>query len=99
MRQGWLAMLMVGLVLIPAWGTAGQPEPETVRPDGGTAEMTNVFECLKACNASIEEAEQFCRNLPDDDKKRKALCWSAIYAGRAACQVFCRAEFGPPIRH
>ncbi|MCY1078407.1 hypothetical protein [Archangium lansingense] len=97
MLQKWNAMLIAGLLLNPSWGLADQPKEE--RPDGGPIEMKNVFECLKACNASIEEAEDFCRNLPDDNKKRKALCWSAIYAGKAACQVFCRAEFGPPIRH
>ncbi|MFL5351934.1 hypothetical protein [Archangium sp.] len=90
-------MLAAGLLLSPTWGLAAEPKEE--RPDGGTVEMKNVFECLKACNASIEEAEDYCRNLPDNNKKRKALCWSAIYAGKAACQVFCRAEFGPPIRH
>ncbi len=97
MRQDWMALLSAGLLLVPEGGMAGELEKE--RPDGGTIQMTNVFECLKACNASIEEAEDYCRNLPDDNKKRKALCWSAIYAGKAACQVFCRAEFGPPIRH
>lgn len=97
MLQAWKSMLVAGLLLSPTWGLAAEPKGE--RRDGGTVEMTNVFECLKACNASIEEAEDYCRNLPDDNKKRKALCWSAIYAGKAACQVFCRAEFGPPIRH
>ena len=93
----WRAMLIAGLVLSPSWGQADEPKEE--RSEGSSIEMQNVFECLKACNASIEEAEDFCRHLPDDNKKRKALCWSAIYAGKAACQVFCRAEFGPPIRH
>lgn len=83
MRQQWLAVLSAGLLLLPAGALAGQPEKE--QPDGGVPQMTNVFECLKACNASIEEAEDFCRNLPDDNKRRKALCWSAIYAGKAAC--------------
>lgn len=93
----WRATLIAGLLLSPSWGLAEEPKED--RPEGGPFEMKNVFECLKACNASIEEAEDFCRSLPDDNKKRKALCWSAIYAGKAACQVFCRAEFGPPIRH
>jgi hypothetical protein len=89
--------VMLGLLLNPAlvWAAerdGGQPEDEPIQ-------FKNVFECLKVCNSSIEEAEEFCRNLPADDKKRKALCWSAIYAGKAACQVFCRAEFGSPIRH
>lgn len=97
MLQRWNSLLLAGLLLSPTWGLADEPKAE--RPDGGGTEMKNVFECLKACNASIEEAEEYCRNLPDDNKKRKALCWSAIYAGKAACQVFCRAEFGPPIRH
>lgn len=97
MRQGWKAMLSAVLLLSPVAGVADPPDKE--QPDAGPIQMTNVFECLKACNASIEEAEDYCRNLPDDNKKRKALCWSAIYAGKAACQVFCRAEFGPPIRH
>lgn len=97
MLQRWSSMLVLGLLLCPTWGLAAEPGKE--RPDGATIEMKNVFECLKACNASIEEAEDYCRSLPDNNKKRKALCWSAIYAGKAACQVFCRAEFGPPIRH
>ena len=97
MQQRWKAVLITGLLLSPTRGLAEEPKEE--RPDGGPVLIENVFECLKACNASIDEAEDFCRSLPDSNKKRKALCWSAIYSGRAACQVFCRAEFGPPIRH
>jgi hypothetical protein len=100
--DAFAVILVWGLLLSPTLGRADSPKPRSPgeeHPRVEPIQAENVFECLKACNASIEDAEDFCRNLPDDNKKRKALCWSAIYVGKAACQVFCRAEFGPPIRH
>lgn len=86
-------------MLTPRMGYAESPpseEKETPPFKLEPIRTENVFECLKACNTSVESAEEFCRSLPADNKKRKALCWSAVYAGKAACQVFCRTEFGPP---
>lgn len=80
------------------------PGPKTPPGGGGSLqckdpEAENVFECLLMCKAPIEEAEQWCRDIPDTETKKKLACWTAIYAGYASCQVFCRIWYGPPVPH
>lgn len=80
------------------------PEPLPA-PEPGESEATadpwKSFACIQACKVGGDAMEEFCRELPGRTKRQqkiKAVCWSVSHGGRAACIVFCRAYFGPPIK-
>lgn len=73
------------------------PEPDDYEDAAGNP--WKYFACIQACKGGQAAGEEFCEALPTRTPKQrtiKALCFGAVHAGATACEVFCRAYFGPP---
>lgn len=71
---------------------------EVDEPEEMARDPWKFFACMQACKGGREAGQAFCTALPGRTAKQrqiKAICYAAVAAGTASCEVFCEGYFKP----